>query len=299
MNKDSDSNIIKDILRWLLFFPIAALAFFIPFFFYQLFLDFMIQRDYYTIPNFYPPSYSPTYPISQLFIFYFVVFSSFFLFVHTGSSVAPSNKKTIAIILSLFLIASLILFFYITNFATEAFNLLFLELVIYINYAIIFGIIGVITANLTIKKGILSTLLTFFFIFLILIFGSFHFFNTRENTKNTFISNEDFIDIENRVQTCELAKSTESYLQGDRSNPTRCYAKVAMDLNNYYICEELGNKDRLFVPGWVPYCYAEIAVIRRNKRVCDLIDDIKFPGYQKQCRGFVEIGEVGNFLHTD
>ncbi len=291
MDENLGSSTSKNILRWLLFLPTAILVFLIPFYFFTFFTRFMLEQGYYISEDF----YSPSSPISFLCIYFFTFFSSFFLFVHTGSFVVPSNKRTVAIILSLVLIAPLVFYFYVTNFVTGAFDSLLLESLAYLNYAMLFGIIGIVVANLTIKIEGLSKYTMFFLTFLILVFGGLYFFNTRDN----FISDEDFVDIERRVQACQLEENVESYLQNDRSNPTKCYARVAIELNNYSICEELGNKERLFVPGWVPFCYAEIAVTKQDKKVCDLIDNSKFPGYQEQCRGFVEAGQMGNFLHVD
>lgn len=162
----------KNTLKWLLLLPSAFLAFFIPFLFFYFFTGFMLEKGYYTNEDFRPLSY----PTSFLYIFFFTLFSSFFSFVHTGSSIAPSNKRTVAIILSLLLTAPLIFYLYIINFVSGTLNYFLLESPEYVNYAIISGIIGIVVANFAIKMKGLSKYMTFFFIFLILVFGSLYFF---------------------------------------------------------------------------------------------------------------------------
>jgi len=72
----------------------------------------------------------------------------------------------------------------------------------------------------------------------------------------------------------------------------QCYAKVAIRLNDYFICEKLADEDGLYAPGWIPSCFAFIAVEKNEEQICNLIDELIWPSKKEQCYLFVEKEEL-------
>jgi hypothetical protein len=79
-------------------------------------------------------------------------------------------------------------------------------------------------------------------------------------------------------------------------NTSKCYADVAISVNNYFICEKLLDRDGLHAPGWIPSCYTYIAIEKSDKKICDLINSpersVSFPGHTEWCYCSVEKGEM-------
>jgi DNA-directed RNA polymerase len=128
-----------------------------------------------------------------------------------------------------------------------------------------------------------------------------------ETEKETFSEEKEIIveedakeEEEEIMDTDEKRKNEENGLEVEKElevcNTSKCYADVAISVNNYFICEKLLDRDGLHAPGWIPYCYTYIAIEKSDKKICDLIESpersVSFSGHTEWCYCSVEKGEM-------
>ncbi|HEU0085819.1 MAG TPA: hypothetical protein VFQ59_02570, partial [Candidatus Paceibacterota bacterium] len=76
---------------------------------------------------------------------------------------------------------------------------------------------------------------------------------------------------------------------------SKCYAEFSIQQNDYSVCANLP----LDIRGWGVTCYAELAVRKMDKEICNLINNISGWGHQSiidQCFSMVDKGEVTSFM---